>query len=409
MNKQKTVIRKIHTAVKAYKHGGIPEILRVFLSKLNGSDGGGLDNIVDRYGFVAFGNRESRLPNPGKTSHIKLAWFIPDFDIGSGGHNTIFRMIHNLQKFDVKSDIFICGSTQWGSPENAAKIINNHFFKLDSDVKVIGGKTDMDLSGDYHLAVATFWKTVYYVRYFNSCCDKAYFVQDFEPYFYPHGTDYLLAENTYKMGLHGITAGDWLVKKMAEYNMDSQSFSFAYDRRAECSSIKKNGDIKKLFFYSRPSTARRCFELGIMCLNELHTKRNDFVVYFAGGDLSSYHIEFDHVDSGVVSVDELFDLYSQCDLSLVLSFTNLSLMPLEIIASGCPVVVNKGENNEWLDSDQKLFIYAENTVEDIVTKMDDVMSKKITVDESYVKTFFDNCSWEKESEKVFKRITNILG
>ena len=36
-----------------------------------------------------------------------------------------------------------------------------------------------------------------------------YFVQDFEPLFYPMGSDYLLAENTYRKGLYHITTGAW--------------------------------------------------------------------------------------------------------------------------------------------------------------------------------------------------------
>jgi hypothetical protein len=31
---------------------------------------------------------------------------------------------------------------------------------------------------------------------------------DFEPWFYPMGTDYVLAENTYRFNFYGFTAGN---------------------------------------------------------------------------------------------------------------------------------------------------------------------------------------------------------
>ena len=56
---------------------------------------------------------------------------------------------------------------------------------------------------------ATGWETAYPV--FNDAGDarKCYFVQDFEPLFYPVGSEYVLAENTYRFNFFGITAGKW--------------------------------------------------------------------------------------------------------------------------------------------------------------------------------------------------------
>jgi glycosyltransferase involved in cell wall biosynthesis len=45
---------------------------------------------------------------------------------------------------------------------------------------------------------------------------------------------------------------------------------------------------------------------------------------------------------------ELGALYRSCDVALVLSHTNVSLLPLELMACGCAVVSNSGPNVEWL-------------------------------------------------------------
>ena len=47
----------------------------------------------------------------------KIIWFIPDFSIGSGGHTTIFRFIHHLEKLGIQSDIAIINGTQWETEE----------------------------------------------------------------------------------------------------------------------------------------------------------------------------------------------------------------------------------------------------------------------------------------------------
>ena len=71
-------------------------------------------------------------------------------------------------------------------------------------------------------------------------------------------------------------------------------------------------------------------------------------VIFAGWDVGDHHIPFTHLNGGTLPVAQLPDLYSQCDAALVLSGTNLSLLPMEVAACGCPLVINEGANSDWL-------------------------------------------------------------
>jgi len=66
----------------------------------------------------------------------------------------------------------------------------------------------------------------------------------------------------------------------------------------------------------------------------------------------SVDLPFPAVIPGVLSFSELGALYRSCDVALVLSHTNLSLLPLELMACGCAVVSNEGPNTEWLLTDQ---------------------------------------------------------
>ena len=196
--------------------------------------------------------------------------------------------------------------------------------------------------------IATSWFTAYVVDKFDNALTKFYFVQDFEPYFYPVGAEYCFAENTYKMGFRGITAGGWLAQKLHdEYGMETMGFHFSYERELY-QPRKKKDQVKRVFYYARPYTERRAFELGILALEQLAKKVPELEVVFAGQKLVGYEFGFRYTDMGILKLEQLCDVYSQCDMCLVLSMTNLSLLPMEIMASGSVVVSNKGVNNEWL-------------------------------------------------------------
>ena len=56
---------------------------------------------------------------------------------------------------------------------------------------------------DILLVIATSWDTVSFVKKLSGY--KMYFVQDYEPYFYPFGELSLLAKKTYEQGLHMVS------------------------------------------------------------------------------------------------------------------------------------------------------------------------------------------------------------
>ncbi|MFB5763865.1 glycosyltransferase family 4 protein [Paenibacillus medicaginis] len=398
-------------AVKIIQSQGVLQGSKTVLSKIKKKNeiATSKKNVFNFYHYLLLESREAKLAYQPK-NELKLSWFIPDFGIGSGGHLNIFRIIHLLEKISVKSDIFICGASQWGNPSSVKEIINKNFFPLESNVYIIEDK--MDIKNEYDIAIATSWQTAYYVRAFEDCVKKVYFVQDFEPYFYPQGSAYSFAEQTYKFGFYGITAGDWLKEKLsAEYGMKCESFSFSYEKDLYIPHGKRDKDIQRVFFYSRPPTDRRGFELGIMALNEFCKKNPHVEIVMAGWDVSEYEIPFRHFNAGVVRIEELSNLYSQCDVSLILSFTNLSLLPLELMASGCPVVINQGRNNDWIDPHKELFIYVENDITEIAEVLDQVINKKINTQAMLenANDFLQNSSWEKEAEQIKNYIYKILG
>lgn len=308
---------------------------------------------------------------PGDLEPIEantINWIIPGFEVGSGGHLNIFRMIWGLEKHGYQNRIYIVGGCQFSSGEAAREAITAHFCPLAAGVWIGEGALKAA-----EFTVATSWITAYTVRRFNATRHKVYFIQDMEPWFSPHGSDYVFAEATYRFGFTAITAGDWLAKLMSEnYGMKAYPFGFSYEHDRYAPGIRKQGP-RRVFFYARHVTARRGFELGMLALKRVHEQLPDIEFVLAGWDTSGYVIPFPHLNAGVVSLDELPDLYGQCDVALVISLTNISLLPLELMACGCPVVSNDGPNVNWLLKNGETALLTEASPEALASALVDVM------------------------------------
>ena len=365
-------------------------------------------NVEKKYDFVCIPQFEDECSLP-LNEEKQIIWYIPDFGIGSGGHNTIFRFISMLEKHGLKSDLFICENSQWSSPETVKKIINKHFYPIDVDVFIGSPATLNQFRKSYSVGIATSWKTAYFLRGSNSVKNKCYFVQDYEPYFYPRGSDYSLAENTYKFGFRGITAGTWLLDRLKnDFGMDCISFDFGYEKLISKKKTIGKGRNKRLLFYARPPTERRGFEVGILALKKVMEARRNIEVLMLGWDVSNYDISFPFQNLGVVPADELSDIYATCDIGLVISYTNISLLPMELLAAGCEVVINKGDNNYWGDNGLGGFHYSDPDPDSIAAKLINVIDGKISAIKGEDRvSFLQDKSWEKEGGKVANFVRSL--
>lgn len=365
--------------------------------------------LTDICGFWDFIVNDTEIPfdyndyqSANKDSKKILNWVIPEPGKGSGGHLNIFRFISYLEEHGIHNRIYIFKPVSFTNNEMLKNFLREYFSILNHEVEIY---YDTKYMGFAHGTVATGWTTAYCVKNFNNTISKFYFIQDFEPYFYAYGSEFSFAENTYKFGFRGITAGDWLKDIcIQKYGMKADSFSFSYDMDLY-KPQKKVRKEKRIFFYARPVTPRRDFELGLLALNELSKIVPDITVIFAGWDLSQYKIPFKYESKGILDISELSDLYSSCDMCLVISNTNLSLLPLEVMASGSVAVCTKGANSEWLVNEnnsvlvdiepkqiaQKIAYYFKNPKE-----LEVIREKGIC--------FAQNTSWDKEGHKVFEAI-----
>ncbi|RZJ62713.1 MAG: glycosyltransferase [Acidovorax sp.] len=335
--------QKIWRVKEMARKEGIPAALRAVVRRLRQGPSHYID-VLRHYSFAL----PYELPaKPGVAQPGTLLWFIPDFNLGSGGHLNIFRTIWHLEQKGYTSTIVIANPVMHITVQEAENAIRKHFFPLKAPVLL--GLDDLP---PCEFAVATGWDTAYQVRAFSGATHKVYFVQDYEPHFFPVGSEYVLASNTYRFGFFGITAGTWLSTKLAqEYGMATRSVGFGVESSRYHRLPRREPEIRRVFFYARPPTPRRAFEIGLLVLNEVWKRMPDVQFVLAGWDTTGYRIPFPHLSCGTVGLDDLPDLYAQCDVALVVSLTNASLLPLELMACGCAVVSNRGVNVDWLLND----------------------------------------------------------
>jgi len=383
--------------VRAIKRHGVRGTARKVVAQMTGQSH--RFNSIDDYEFIlgeeqGFGLKLSSSNLPADT----MTWLIPDFEASSGGHINIFRMMNLLKTRGFSNQhVVIMEPHRWSSTNEASAAIERSFGI--SDVTVSLGVRSIE---PCTYLVATGWQTAYWVSKYKDAVHWLYFVQDFEPDFYPRGSEYSFAENTYRLGLTGLTAGTWLADKLShEYGMTTFPYLFACDTDNYKPTPKRHTGKRNIFFYARPVTPRRCFELGMLALKQVCEAIPDASVVLAGWDVSGSKVPFPHRSVGSVRVTELPDLYSQCDVALVLSSTNLSLLPLEVAACRCPVVLNRGPHTSWLLSDDEA-TYCDLNVESIAEAVIRVLNRP---EEAKTKAAaaFDRSqrdSWETEADKV---------
>jgi glycosyltransferase involved in cell wall biosynthesis len=337
---------------------------------------------------------------------LSINWVVPPFERGAGGHTTIFRLVRRLEEAGFTCTVVVNEGHYFGMPEHFKKIIVDHYEPLKAGVV-----TRIEDAPPAQATFATSWTTAYPVRNFQPTQHRCYLVQDFEPWFCAVGSEYALTEATYRMGFLGVTAGTWLRDKLAaDYGMRTHAFGFSFDRDVYFPPTTPRPERgNTVFFYARPATERRAFDLGLLVLAELVRRRPGTKVLFAGGDLSGYDIPFAHESAGVVSVQKLAELYRESDAALVFSVTNASLIPLESMACGTVVVSNDGPSVEWL-LNRDCAVLVPPTVEDMTAALQRVLDDaglRAGLRERGL-AFARATSWEAEADKVVAVMRDLL-
>lgn len=308
-------------------------------------------------------------PLPFNTEQpLIVNWITSPPSEGSGGHTTMFRLIEHLERTGNICRIYLY-DVYGGDAAYFSSRIRKLFPGFRGDIDdVTNGMADA------HAVIATAWSTAY-PAYLDRCRGKRfYLVQDFEPWFYPVGALSVLAENTYRMGYHALTAGRFLATKLsAEYGMPADGFDFGCDKKYY-NLLNNSGARDGIIFYAKPQVPRRAFELGVMALQLFAERYPKLTIHFYGSrDVGK--LPFPYVEHGVIPPSQLNRIYNRCLAGLSLSMTNVSLVPHEMLAAGCIPVVNDAEHNRIV-LDNPFVRYASPTPRALADALCDVVATK---------------------------------
>ena len=283
---------------------------------------------------------------------MTLNWVLTPPRVGSGGHTTILRIVALLEALGHECRIYL-NDWHYGEIARHRSTIRQNWPSVKAPI------ADMAAGlGPANASIATSWDTVYALARTGSIGPPCYFVQDFEPWFYPVGSQSTLAENTYRMGLHGITVGPWLAEKLnRDYGMDADWIDFGADTGTY--TLTNNGSRNGVVFYARSATPRRGFEMGMMALELFARDHPDTPIHVFGQGAVESRVPTMQAH-GVVPPRTLAGLYNASAAGLVLSFTNVSLVPWELMACGCTPVMNDALHNRRV-LDVRSVVYAEPT------------------------------------------------
>lgn len=325
------------------------------------------DDVLLRSGAIA----SERLPLPVPLPHaegepLKVAWVCAPPSAGAGGFTTISRLIAGLEAAGHECAIYLHDRHGWPL-HRRRETIRTWWPAIAAEIHDLA-----DGLADSHAVFATSWETAYPVLVSPAMGRRLYLVQDHEPSFYPAGSESLLAEGTYTLGFYGVTAGRWLARLLDErYGMQADWFDFGCesDRYLIDPRLQRTG----VCLYCRPSTPRRAFELGLAALSIFAERHPEIDVHLFGEHAGS--LPFPAKDHGTLDTHRLNDLYNRCVAGIVLSATNVSLVPYEMLAAGCIPVVNDAPHNRIVLDNEEV-VYAPPTPYAIASALDKIVTRE---------------------------------
>ncbi|MGV1049559.1 MAG: glycosyltransferase [Solirubrobacterales bacterium] len=318
---------------------------------------------------AAVRSRHGELSGPIEVRTVN--WFLPEIDNPFyGGINTALRIAERLAtEHGVANQFIIAGAPNEPYIRSA---IDAAFPAIsDSLIAFSNGApgSNLDSMPAADVSIATQWHTAYLAANFPHSGRRFYLIQDFEPMFYPAGTNYALAEESYRLGLYGICNTEHM-RALYErrYGGEGMSFMPAVDRsifHAEDRLPHADGRPVTIFTYARPGHWRNCWELASPALSELKRRLGqDIRIITAGSWAHPDDLGRGIEHLGLLDYRDTGKLYRQCDLGLALTVSeHPSYLPLELLACGAPVVAFDNPAGDWIVHHEQNSIRCPRTVD----------------------------------------------
>src|SRR3954470_15955611 len=266
---------------------------------------------------------------------LKLAWFVPPWHVGSGGHTTVFRLVREMERRGHRCEIYVFDPfhREKRSGEELRREIRERFVPVEAAVH-----NGLDGFAGADVAIATQWWSAFGVRDLPRCREKVYLVQDDEAQFHETSSESLWVDETFRMGFRYIAYTGWLADVLREREgVEARHFDCGTDTETYTFAGEEGREPGLVAVYARRETGRRAVDLALAGLATLVERRPGMRIVLFGSE-----IEFESPtpaqNLGTRPPAELAELYRRAAAGVVFSLTTHSLVAQEMMASGLPVL-----------------------------------------------------------------------
>jgi hypothetical protein len=277
-----------------------------------------------------------RVPSerPERPSRLRVGVVVTPPALGSGGHTTMFRMVEELERRGHRCVLYFY-DRHHGDLGRHRAVIREGWPWLHAEVAALP-----DRGQPVDALVATGWATAHAVAARpDLIARRLYFVQDYEPFFFAHGFEYALAEDSYRFGFRTIALGHMVAQRLAEeLGVKADVVEFSCDTEVYRPPTTPGPPRAGVVWYARPGASRRGYALCVLALEEFHARHPDQPIHVYGE--SPVGLPFPVVQHGRLTPRQRNALYGQVVAGLAMSFTNISLVAEEMLASGVVPIVN---------------------------------------------------------------------
>ena len=257
----------------------------------------------------------------------------------------MFRMIQALEQAGHTCVLFLY-DRHHGRLEHHADVVARSWPWVRAEVRDAADGID-----GIDACVATSWPSAHVLaRRGGADLHRLYFIQDYEPFFFPRGSEYELAADTYRFGFTNIALGHMVQDRLRdELGVASRLVPFSCDSTVY--SLSNQGPRSGIVFYSKPDVDRRGYLLGTLALEQFHRRHPEQPIHVYGDPMPG--VSFPVVRHDRLTPEALNALYNRTIAGLAMSFTNISLVAEEMLAAGnIPVVPDSSDARADLPNEQ---------------------------------------------------------
>ncbi len=296
----------------------------------------------------------SQSSEPANDEVRSVGWILPGFEAVYAGLVNIFTYVDYLANHKgLKTTIYILSAES--NPKTEREAVLKMFPSLKTVEFVAIKPTEISKIGQHDWGIATQWATAYPLARAQTIKKKFYFIQDNEANFYPKGSISALVESSYRFGFTAIAGTQGLLDM---YKNQYGGDGFVLKSKVDLEAYRPRKDMYyvpkktyKVFFYARPGMPRNAFELGIAGLKRLKQQLGDDVEVITAGapwDSEAYGVGGMFTNLGKIAYEAVPKLYRSVDVGLMFMFSgHPGVTASELMASGCPVVVNEYDDVTW--------------------------------------------------------------